>query len=186
MIKIILNIFLSVLLLISSIFAYRSWKIPIENKGYKHFIQGNDLVESGDKNKNIEEYKKALIQYEKAMEYNDDKNIKKNYEITLKKINEQKQKNKNQEDKNNKSNENQKNKDKKNQNQNNPNEKRNENNKENQKQDGKENKKNKEKIEKEEELKSILNRLEGNEKQAFKNNEKILKDSNNTNNESRW
>ena len=39
---------------------------------------------------------------------------------------------------------------------------------------------------KEEELRSIMQRLEGNEKQAFKNNERVLNTSENKNSENRW
>lgn len=39
---------------------------------------------------------------------------------------------------------------------------------------------------KEEELKAILQRLEGNEKQAFKNNERVMNMSENKNSENRW
>lgn len=150
-------------LLIYSFFQFKSSFIKIENPGYIKFISANKLLEE---NKN----KEALKEYIEAMDMNEDINIKKNYEIAMKKSEE----NENNEDKNNKD-ENDKDKDKENQ----KNESKNESEQNSDKEQNEEQ-------QKEEELKNIMQRLESNEKKAFKNNEKILNNSENKDSENRW
>lgn len=216
------------------------------------FLKGNSYVYLGDnsQDKNKEFYEKALEEYKLAMKTSDDINIKKNYELTLKKLedmsNQQNQDNQqNQEDKQEKQNkENQNSKDnnnsqnqedkssqsnEKNQSSNNkeqekkenssqekqnnekeqesnsqPNEQNNkqnedntqENENQNESSDKKENNQNsntapqnmkepsQEEI-REQEVRAILKRLEGNEKQSFKNNERVM-DINSNNPSNRW
>ena len=52
------------------------------------FLKGNSYVYLGDnsQDKNKEFYEKALEEYKLAMKTSDDINIKKNYELTLKKL----------------------------------------------------------------------------------------------------
>lgn len=172
--KIILLIIALIFLLSSGISLY-FWSKPVESLGYKYFKEGNNLVLQGDKEKNpekkIENYKKALEIYKTSMKESSDINIKKNYEITERKIKEQKQQNQNKKQQN------------KNENKN-----RNEKNKENQKNNKSSQKQNeKQENRKEQELKAILKRLEGNEKETFKNNEKMVNLKNNSNtSENRW
>lgn len=158
-------------LLIYSFFQFKSSFIKIENPGYIKFISANKLLEE---NKN----KEALKEYIEAMDMNEDINIKKNYEIAMKKSEENEQQNQNSdennEDKNNKD-ENDKDKDKENQ----KNESKNESEQNSDKEQNEEQ-------QKEEELKNIMQRLESNEKKAFKNNEKILNNSENKDSENRW
>lgn len=168
-------------LLIYSFFQFKSSFIKIENPGYIKFISANKLLEE---NKN----KEALKEYMEAMDINEDINIKKNYEIAMKKAKENEQQNQNSdENKNNKDSkdENDKDKDKENQ--------KNESGNENEQNSDKEQNENqnsenadKEEQQKEEELKNIMQRLESNEKRAFKNNEKILNNSENKDSENRW
>lgn len=230
------------------------------------FLKGNSYVYLGDKSqeKNKEFYEKALEEYKLAMKTSDDINIKKNYELTLKKLEDMsKQQNQNnqqnQEDKQekqNKENQNQQNNsqenseqnqnskdnnnsqnqedkssqsNEKNQSSNNkeqekkenssqekqnnekeqesnsqPNEQNNkqnedntqENENQNESSDKKENNQNsntapqnmkepsQEEI-REQEVRAILKRLEGNEKQSFKNNERVM-DINSNNPSNRW
>lgn len=231
------------------------------------FLKGNSYVYLGDnsQDKNKEFYEKALEEYKLAMKTSDDINIKKNYELTLKKLedmsNQQNQDNQqNQEDKQekqNKENQNQQNNsqenpeqnqnskdnnnsqnqedkssqsNEKNQSSNNkeqekkenssqekqnnekeqesnsqPNEQNNnkqnedntqENENQNESSDKKENNQNsntapqnmkepsQEEI-REQEVRAILKRLEGNEKQSFKNNERVM-DINSNNPSNRW
>ena len=229
------------------------------------FLKGNSYVYLGDnsQDKNKEFYEKALEEYKLAMKTSDDINIKKNYELTLKKLedmsNQQNQEDKqekqnkenqnnnnqnqqnnsqenpeqnqnskdnnnsqNQEDKSSQSNEknqssNNKEQEKKEnssqEKQNNekeqesnsqPNEQNNkqnedntqENENQNESSDKKENNQNsntapqnmkepsQEEI-REQEVRAILKRLEGNEKQSFKNNERVM-DINSNNPSNRW
>lgn len=177
------------------------------------FLKGNSYVFIEDNNsqqKNIENYQKALEEYKLAMKSSQDINIKKNYELTLKKIEDlQQQQNSqnNSKDKNNSENKEQNKSDK---NQNNNSNKEKQDNNSNNKEQNQENKNNqnsekenqteannqkqqssnqnsssnKEEV-KEQELKAILKRLEGNEKQAFKNNERVLNTTNDDSN-NRW
>ena len=179
---------LSFILISFSFIEYNKWKKPIENLGYANFIEGNKLVK--------ENPQEALEQYKLAMEHNKDLNIKKNYEIADKKN--QQQKEKEQQDKQEQQDQNnqkkQQNKDEKSNDQdqsNNKNTKQDQNSEQQpqpqQKQkQGQDNEKSEKYDQKKEELNSILQRLEGNEKQAFKNNEKILNSSENKDSENRW
>ncbi|MEG1450998.1 MAG: hypothetical protein RSA57_09415 [Cetobacterium sp.] len=173
---------LSFILISLSFIEYNKWKKPIENLGYSHFIEGNKLVK--------EKPQEALEQYKLAMEYNKDLNIKKNYEIAAKQNQQQKDKEKQeQQGKNNQKEQQNQNSSEQDQS-NNKNTKQDQNSEQQQppqqqKQD-QDNKKNEKYDQKKEELNSILQRLEGNEKQAFKNNEKILNSSENKDSENRW
>lgn len=241
-------------------------KLPVD----ENFLKGNSYVYLGNTTpeKSMEFYKQALEEYKLAMKKSDDINIKKNYELTLKKLedlqnqqqNQQNQDNQNQQDKNenkdnqqnssqnqqdkNQQSENQENKsdnsqtqsqeqqnnqeqndkqnsenqeqnqseNEQNQNsqsqnsQNQENEMKNENsqssqNEENENQQDEKSNSNEfsnenssqeqqpqelspEEI-RQEEVRAILKRLEGNEKQSFKNNERVM-DINNNNPSNRW
>ncbi|WP_297406033.1 hypothetical protein [uncultured Cetobacterium sp.] len=189
MFKIIINFIIGLLLLIYSFYSYLIWNKPIESQGFIHFLKGNELVLKSKNPKDTSNSEKALDEYKIAMKTNTDVNIKKNFELILKKKEEQQkqenqkkdQKNKNNEDKkeNNKKQEQNKKNDSKDQNKNEKNNKKQENQQQSKSEKMKEN-------QKKEELQSILNRLEGNEKQAFKNNEKIKVNLNNENTENRW
>lgn len=152
------------------------------------FLKGNSYVFIEDNNsqqKNIENYQKALEEYKLAMKSSQDINIKKNYELTLKKIEDleqQQNSQNNSKDKNNSENKEQNQENKNNQNS----EKENQTEANNQKQQSsnQNSSSNKEEV-KEQELKAILKRLEGNEKQAFKNNERVLNTTNDDSN-NRW
>lgn len=225
------------------------------------FLKGNSYVYLGDnsQDKNKEFYEKALEEYKLAMKTSDDINIKKNYELTLKKLedmskqqnqdnqqnqedkqekqNKENQNNNNQNQQNNSqenSEQNQNSKDnnnsqnqedkssqsnEKNQSSNNKEQEKKENssqekqnnekeqesnsqsneqnnNKQNESSDKKENNQNsntspqnmkepsQEEI-REQEVRAILKRLEGNEKQSFKNNERVM-DINSNNPSNRW
>lgn len=192
MFKIIINFIIGLLLLIYSFYSYLIWNKPIESQGFIHFLKGNELVLKSKNPKDTSNSEKALDEYKIAMKTNTDVNIKKNFELILKKKEEQQkqenqkkdQKNKNNEDKkenkeNNKKQDQNKKNDSKDQNKNEKNNKKQENQQQSKSEKMKEN-------QKKEELQSILNRLEGNEKQAFKNNEKIKVNLNNENTENRW
>jgi len=104
--------------------------------------------------------KEALEEYKLAMDTNEDINIKKNFEIIKNRVEEEKE---NQQD-----------------NQENKSDSQNSNEKKELTPEERAMK------QKEEELRSIMQRLEGNEKQAFKNNERVLNTSENKNSENRW
>ncbi len=214
--------------IIKSFYEEKKYKEVIENESDEFFLRGNSYAFLGDGliKENPEEAKKnyrlALEEYKKAMKQSDDINIKKNYEIVLKKIEdlekEQQQnqdnqnKNQNNQDKNNQNDQQQKNNDSNNQDQNN-NQQDQQNNDQQQNQQGDQNnndqqdkqdqnnngenqensnqpqdqqdknqgggvstgdiKDSKEDIKKNE-IGVILKRLEGNEKQSFKNNERVM------------
>lgn len=111
--------------IIKSFYEEKKYKEVIENESDEFFLRGNSYAFLGDSlmKENPEEakknYKLALEEYKKAMKSSDDINIKKNYEIVLKKIEDlekeqqQNQNNQNQDQKN------QNSKDKDNQEQNN-------------------------------------------------------------------
>ena len=252
--------------IIKSLYEEKKYKEITETPSTEYFIRGNSYAFLGDEavqqnpEEAIKNYKAALEEYKLAMKSSDDLNIKKNYEIVLKKIenlnnnqNQDKENNKqdqnNEQDKQNQQNQNNKNnkqdqnneQDKQNQqnqqNQNNENNKQdqnneqdkqnqqnqqnqnNENNKQDQnneqdkqnqqnqqnqnsennkqdqdnKQDGKQNNIPQGGVQpidskddgREGEVRAILKRLEGNEKQSFKNNERVINiDTGNSNN--RW
>lgn len=240
--------------IIKSFYEEKKYKEVIENESDEFFLRGNSYAFLGDGliKENPEEAKKnyrlALEEYKKAMKQSDDINIKKNYEIVLKKIedlekeqqqnqdNQNKQdnqqnknnqnnqnnkdnqeqnqetNNQNNQDKNNQNDQQQKNNDSNNQDQNN-NQQDQQNNDQQQNQQGDQNnndqqdkqdqnnngenqensnqpqdqqdknqgggvstgdiKDSKEDIKKNE-IGVILKRLEGNEKQSFKNNERVM------------
>ena len=262
--------------IIKSLYEEKKYKDITETPSTEYFIRGNSYAFLGDEavQKNPEEaikaYKAALEEYKLAMKTSSDVNIKKNYEIVLKKIedlnnqnqqnqdkqNEKQNQNKDQDNK--QEQQNQQNQDKQNekqdqnkdqdnkqnqqnqQNQDKQNEKQNQNkdqdNKQNQQnqqnqdkqnekqdqnkdQDNKQNQQNQDKQNekqdqnkdqdneengkqnsvpqgevqpidskdegRESEVRAILKRLEGNEKQSFKNNERVINiDTGNSNN--RW
>lgn len=78
--------------IIKSFYEEKKYKEVIENESDEFFLRGNSYVFLGDGliKENPEEAKKnyrlALEEYKKAMKQSDDINIKKNYEIVLKKI----------------------------------------------------------------------------------------------------
>lgn len=195
MFKIIINFIIGLLLLIYSFYSYLIWNKPIESQGFIHFLKGNELVLKSKNPKDTSNSEKALDEYKIAMKTNTDVNIKKNFELILKKKEEQQkqenqkkdQKNKNNEDKKDKK-KNKENNKKQDQNKKNDSKDQNKNEKNNKKQKNQQQSKSEKMKEnqKKEELQSILNRLEGNEKQAFKNNEKIKVNLNNENTENRW
>ena len=173
-----------------------------------HFHRGNSEVYLAEKEQNpesqIEDYKKALEEYRFAMKNSSDINIKKNYEIIVKRIEkiekqQQNQENKDQDNKDSQNQDNSKSNDQENKQdnhkqQNNQNQDQNSNNSEqnkgneedqteknsNQKQEqtnnnnqnSPESKKQEESTEIKEAL-ATLERLENNEEQAFKNNERL-------------
>ena len=78
--------------IIKSFYEEKKYKEVIENESDEFFLRGNSYAFLGDSlmKENPEEakknYKLALEEYKKAMKSSDDINIKKNYEIVLKKI----------------------------------------------------------------------------------------------------
>ena len=255
--------------IIKSLYEEKKYKEITETPSTEYFIRGNSYAFLGDEavqqnpEEAIKNYKAALEEYKLAMKSSDDLNIKKNYEIVLKKIenlnnnqnqdkennkqdqnneqdkqNQQNQQNQNsennkqdqnneqdkqnQQNQQNQNNENNKQdqnneQDKQNQqnqqNQNNENNKQDQNNEQdkqnqqnqqnqnsennkqdqNNEQDGKQNNIPQGGVQpidskddgREGEVRAILKRLEGNEKQSFKNNERVINiDTGNSNN--RW
>ena len=241
--------------IIKSLYEEKKYKEITETPSTEYFIRGNSYAFLGDEavqqnpEEAIKNYKAALEEYKLAMKTSSDINIKKNYEIVLKKIedlnnqNQQNQdnqkdkqdQNKDQDNKQDQQNkENQQNQDKQDQNkdqdnkqdqQNNQNQKnqdkqndkqdqnkdqdnkQDQQNNQNQQNQDKQNDKqdqNKDQNDKqnsipqgevqpidskddvrEGEVRAILKRLEGNEKQSFKNNERVINiDTGNSNN--RW
>lgn len=251
---------------LKSFYSEKNYEEVTKSDVEEGFLKGNSYVYLGDnsQDKNKEFYEKALEEYKLAMKTSDDINIKKNYELTLKKLedmsnqqnqedkqekqNKENQNNNNQNQQNNSqenSEQNQNSKDnnnsqnqedkssqsnEKNQSSNNkkqekkenssqekqnnekeqesnsqPNEQNNnkqnedntqENENQNESSDKKENNQNsntapqnmkepsQEEI-REQEVRAILKRLEGNEKQSFKNNERVM-DINSNNPSNRW
>ena len=241
--------------IIKSLYEEKKYKEITETPSTEYFIRGNSYAFLGDEavqqnpEEAIKNYKAALEEYKLAMKTSSDINIKKNYEIVLKKIedlnnqnqqNQDNQKDKqdqnkdqdNKQDQQNKENqqnqdkqndkqdqnkdqdnkqdqqnkENQQNQDKQDQNKDQDN-KQDQQNNQNQKNQDKQNDKqdqNKDQNDKqnsipqgevqpidskddvrEGEVRAILKRLEGNEKQSFKNNERVINiDTGNSNN--RW
>lgn len=173
MFKKILVLLLGIALIVFGVMRLKKDKV-IEEPGYLKFMNGNSLVKEN-------KIKEALEEYKLAMDTNRDINIKKNFEIVKNKVEEKKQ-NQQKDQQNNEQN----------------NEDKNDSQNSNKKSDTQNNEQNKENTpkeltpeektmkQKEEELRSILQRLEGNEKQAFKNNERVLNTSENKNNENRW
>ena len=237
--------------IIKSLYEEKKYKDITETPSTEYFIRGNSYAFLGDEavQKNPEEaikaYKAALEEYKLAMKTSSDVNIKKNYEIVLKKIedlnnqnqqnqdkqnekqnqnkdqdNKQEQQNQQNQDKQNEKQDQNKDQDNKQNQQNQQNQdKQNEKQDQNKDQDNKQNQQNQDKQNekqdqnkdqdneengkqnsvpqgevqpidskdegRESEVRAILKRLEGNEKQSFKNNERVINiDTGNSNN--RW
>ena len=231
--------------IIKSLYEEKKYKEITETPSTEYFIRGNSYAFLGDEavqqnpEEAIKNYKAALEEYKLAMKSSDDLNIKKNYEIVLKKIenlnnkqnqdkennkqdqnneqdkqNQQNQQNQNSEnnkqdqnneqDKQNQQNQQNQNSENNKQDQNNEQDKQNQQNQQNQnnennkqdqnnEQDGKQNNIPQGGVQpidskddgREGEVRAILKRLEGNEKQSFKNNERVINiDTGNSNN--RW
>ena len=213
--------------IIKSLYEEKKYKEITETPSTEYFIRGNSYAFLGDEavqqnpEEAIKNYKAALEEYKLAMKSSDDLNIKKNYEIVLKKIenlnnkqNQQNQQNQNNEnnkqdqnneqDKQNQQNQQNQNSENNKQDQNNEQDKQNQQNQQNQnnennkqdqnnEQDGKQNNIPQGGVQpidskddgREGEVRAILKRLEGNEKQSFKNNERVINiDTGNSNN--RW
>lgn len=123
--------------IIKSFYEEKKYKEVIENESDEFFLRGNSYAFLGDSliKENPEEAKKnyrlALEEYKKAMKQSDDINIKKNYEIVLKKIEDLEKEQQQNQDNQNKQDKQQENKDNNQQNQQNQN---NQNNKDNQEQ----------------------------------------------------
>lgn len=123
--------------IIKSFYEEKKYKEVIENESDEFFLRGNSYAFLGDSlmKENQEEakknYKLALEEYKKAMKSSDDINIKKNYEIVLKKIEDLEKEQQQNQDNQNKQDKQQENKDNNQQNKNNQN---NQNNKDNQEQ----------------------------------------------------
>ena len=127
--------------IIKSFYEGKKYKEVIENESDEFFLRGNSYAFLGDDliKENPEEakknYKLALDEYKKAMKQSDDINIKKNYEIVLKKIEDLEKDQQQNQDNQNQQNNQQENKDNKQQNQNNQSQdQNNQNNKDNQEQ----------------------------------------------------
>lgn len=213
MFKKVLVLLLGILLIIFGILRLKRDK-AVEEPGYLKFMNGNSLVKENKTKEALEEYKLAMdtnedINIKKNFEIIKNKvdeekqnQQQDNQQNQDQKNNENQQQNQqqDQQDKNN-SQDNNKQNDQKNNEQNNKDKKDDQQNNQNQQEnqnDSQNNEPNKgstpkeltpeEKAmkQKEEELRSIMQRLEGNEKQAFKNNERVLNTSENKNSENRW
>ena len=218
--------------IIKSLYEEKKYKEITETPSTEYFIRGNSYAFLGDEavqqnpEEAIKNYKAALEEYKLAMKTSNDVNIKKNYEIVLKKIgdlnkNQDQQNQENQKDKQDQNkdqndkqdqqnNQNQQNQDKQNdkqdQNKDQDNKQDQQNNQNQQNQDKQNDKQDQNKDQndkqnsipqgevqpidskddvREGEVRAILKRLEGNEKQSFKNNERVINiDTGNSNN--RW
>lgn len=196
--------------LIKNDYESKKYSEVLKRKGDNDFLNGNSIVKLSESKEDKDKMRESLEYYKKEMIKNDDINIKKNYEIILENIknNQSKQKDQNKEKKQNKENKQdkqnkqqnskeneQKDKDGSKQNkaeQNKDKQKNEKKQKENNKQD--ENKQNKSdkgqnsksKERSKEEIKTVLKRLEGSEKQAFKNNEKLINVGVNKEEQNRW
>lgn len=190
--------------IIKSLYEEKKYKEITETPSTEYFIRGNSYAFLGDEavqqnpEEAIKNYKAALEEYKLAMKTSNDVNIKKNYEIVLKKIGDL---NKNQDQQNQ---ENQKDKQDQNKDQNDKQDQQNKQNQQNQDKQNDKQDQNKDQNDKqnsipqgevqpidskddvrEGEVRAILKRLEGNEKQSFKNNERVINiDTGNSNN--RW
>ena len=127
--------------IIKSFYEEKKHKEVIENESDEFFLRGNSYAFLGDSlmKENPEEakknYKLALEEYKKAMKSSDDINIKKNYEIVLKKIEDLEKEQQQNQDNQNKQDNQQENKDKNQEKQKNQNQdKNNQNSKDNQEQ----------------------------------------------------
>ena len=191
--------------ILKSFYQEKKYDDVVETQYKNGFLKGNSYTYLGlqSKEKQKELLDKALNEYKEAMKESQDINIKKNYEIVLNMLNNQQNKDNEQKDKQ----DNQQNKD--NDQKNKQDNQQNKDNDQNDKQDNQQNKdndqkdkQNKDKSEsappsqmttqklseedmKKAEIKAILKRLEGNEKQSFKNNERFI-DISDDNNSNKW
>lgn len=168
--------------ILKTFYMEKEYEKVVTSPANENFLKGNAYVYSvenkSENDKKIESYNKALELYKLSFKTSEDINIKKNYEIILKRIEElQKQQNQNNQQEENKKN-NQKQNTQQNSNQDSKNEQEKNQSQKNQEEDKKENIK-------QDEIKTILKKLENSEKQSFKNNEKYINisDENSTN---RW
>lgn len=173
MFKIVSLFILGIGLSVFSVFNLKKSMDKTENIGYIKFLEGNRFIEENKIKEAIEEYKVAL-------DNNGDVNIKKNYELALKSLENQEEKSNNNSDNNKNSENSQK-------------EKGESSEKESQSSSGEQQQQNEsqegqgqKEQQKADELKSIMQRLESNEKKAFKNNERVLNKSENKDSENRW
>lgn len=194
--------------LIKNDYESKKYSEVLKRNGDNDFLNGNSLVKLSESKEDKDKMKESLERYKKEMIKNNDINIKKNYEIVLENIknNQSKQKDQNKEKNQNKQNKQNK-QDKQNKQQNSKeNEQKDKDSskqskdkqkdkskqKENNKQDkNKQNKSDKGQNSKEnerskEEVKAVLKRLEGSEKQAFKNNEKLINVGVSKEDQNRW
>lgn len=214
MFKKILVLLLGIGLIIFGTLTLRKNK-AVEESGYLKFLNGNSLVKENKNKEALEEYKLAMdtnedinikknfeiiknkIEEEQNQENNDNQqqeNQNKNDLQDDKQQNDQQNNDKNNENKKDNQQNNQEQKDNKNENDSSDNQqpKEQKNNEQNSNEQNKETtpkeltQEEKALKQKEEELRSIMQRLEGNEKQAFKNNERVLNTSENKNSENRW
>lgn len=179
MFKIVSLFILGIGLSVFSVFNLKKSMDKTENIGYIKFLEGNRFIEENKIKEAIEEYKVAL-------DNNGDVNIKKNYELALKSL-------ENQEEKSNNNSDNNKNSEDSKDSENSQKEKGESSEKESQSSSGEQQQQNEsqegqgqKEQQKADELKSIMQRLESNEKKAFKNNERVLNKSENKDSENRW
>ena len=195
MFKIVSLFILGIGLSVFSVFNLKKSMDKTESIGYIKFLEGNRFIEENKIKEAIEEYKVAL-------DNNGDVNIKKNYELALKSLENQQQqqnssenndKSENQEEKSNNNSDNNKNSEDSKDSENSQKEKGESSEKESQSPSGEQQQQNEsqegqgqKEQQKADELKSIMQRLESNEKKAFKNNERVLNKSENKDSENRW
>lgn len=191
-----------------------SYEYVAENGNIEKFMQGNSKVKllnnseldskensKGSTQEKIKLLEESLTLYKERLKEKDDINIKKNYEIVKKELEEEKKKeqSKDNQDKNNNSDNKDKNKDNNDSNDNKDKDKdkdkdnKDNNQKENQKnQDNKDEQNNESSNPKDgtdkksEEIRYILKKLEGNEEQAFKNNERLNKNNDSQSDSNQW
>ncbi|MFA6709109.1 MAG: hypothetical protein WCR79_05355 [Fusobacterium sp.] len=200
--------------LIKNDYESKKYSEVLKRKGDNDFLNGNSIVKLSESKEDKDKMRESLEYYKKEMIKNDDINIKKNYEIVLENIKnnqskqkdqnkEKNQKNQNKQDKqdkqekqnkqqNSKENEQKdKNSSKQSKDKQKDESKQKENNKQDKQDENKQNKSDKgqnskDKERSKEEIKAVLKRLEGSEKQAFKNNEKLINVGVNKEDQNRW
>jgi len=200
--------------LIKNDYESKKYSEVLKRKGDNDFLNGNSIVKLSESKEDKAKMRESLEYYKKEMIKNDDINIKKNYEIVLENIknNQSKQKDQNKEKNQNKQNnqgkqnkqqnskENgQKDKDSSKQSKDKQKDESKQKKEDNSKQNQKNNKQDKNKQNKsdkgqnskdkersKEEIKAVLKRLEGSEKQAFKNNEKLINVGVSKEDQNRW
>lgn len=135
--------------IVKALYEEKKYKEVVEKESSEFFLRGNSYAFLGDNliKENLEEakknYKLALEEYKKAMKYSDDINIKKNYEIVLKKIKDLEKNQQQNQDNQNKQNDQQENKNNNQQNQNSKDQNQNNQNSEQNQDQNKENNSNK-------------------------------------------